>query len=132
MVRRAPGRRRTRTRGAHGATTGPSRSLVFDRSSVEGSNDPGTSPRVQIAELRLRGGSVNITRNAPATAEGELQIAADPDTVWQVLADLEGWPTWNPGIRSVALDGPLAPGSVFRWRAGTSLTSTLQVVDRPR
>jgi hypothetical protein len=75
---------------------------------------------------------VNINRNAPAIAEGELQIAADPDTVWQVLADLERWPRWNPDVRSIALDGPLAPGSVFRWRAGTSLTSTLKVVDRPR
>jgi uncharacterized protein YndB with AHSA1/START domain len=75
---------------------------------------------------------VNINRDAPATAEGEVQISANPDTVWQVLADLERWPTWNPDIRSIALDGPLAPGSVFRWKAGTSLTSTLQVVDRPR
>jgi uncharacterized protein YndB with AHSA1/START domain len=75
---------------------------------------------------------MNIDRNAPATAEGEVHIAADPDTVWQVLADLDRWPRWNPDIRSIALEGPLEPGSVFRWRAGTSLTSTLQVVDRPR
>jgi uncharacterized protein YndB with AHSA1/START domain len=76
---------------------------------------------------------VDIDRGAPATAEGELQIAADPETVFSVIAAIEQWPSWNPGVRSVDLAGPVAPGTVFRWKAGPStLTSTLQVVDRPR
>jgi uncharacterized protein YndB with AHSA1/START domain len=75
---------------------------------------------------------VDIDREAPATAEGERRIDAPPDTVFAVLADLERWPSWNPGVRSVTVEGPVAPGTVFRWRAGaTSLTSTLQVVDPP-
>jgi len=75
---------------------------------------------------------MEIDRNAPATAEGELQIAADPQTVFAVISALDQWPSWNPDVKSVRVEGPVQPGTVFRWKAGpSSLTSTLQVVDRP-
>jgi uncharacterized protein YndB with AHSA1/START domain len=76
---------------------------------------------------------MDIDRNAPATAEGELQIAAPPDTVWAVITDLPAWPTWNPDVKSMAFEGPLEPGSMFRWKSGSaSLVSTLKSVDAPR
>jgi hypothetical protein len=76
---------------------------------------------------------MDIDRTAPATAEQELQIDADASTVFSVLAALDEWPSWNPGVRSVQLDGPVEPGTVFRWKAGPStLTSKLEVVDPPR
>jgi uncharacterized protein YndB with AHSA1/START domain len=76
---------------------------------------------------------MDIDRSAPATAQGELQIEAAPEVVWDVISDLERWPSWIPDIKSVAVDGPLAPGTVFRWRSrSASLTSTLATVDPPR
>jgi uncharacterized protein YndB with AHSA1/START domain len=76
---------------------------------------------------------MEINRAAPATADGEIHIVAAPETVWDIIAAIDEWPTWNPDVRSVRLDGPPAPGSVFKWKSGPStLTSTLQVVDRPR
>ena len=57
-------------------------------------------------------------RNAPVFAEGSITIAAPRELVWQVLTDLEGWPAWNPGVKSLALSGPLAVGATFRWKAG--------------
>ncbi len=76
---------------------------------------------------------MDIDRDAPATAEGEIQIAATPETVWAVMSDLSGWPAWNSDVKSMAVDGPIAPGSTFRWKAGSaSLVSTLQVADAPR
>jgi hypothetical protein len=75
---------------------------------------------------------MEINRNAPATAEGELQIAADPQTVYAVISSIDQWPSWNPDVKSVTLQGPVQPGTLFRWKAGPScLTSTLQVVDPP-
>jgi uncharacterized protein YndB with AHSA1/START domain len=75
---------------------------------------------------------MEINRNAPATARGELQIAADPQTVFAVLSSIDQWPSWNPDIKSVELQGPVQPGTVFRWKSGpSSLTSALQVVDPP-
>jgi uncharacterized protein YndB with AHSA1/START domain len=75
---------------------------------------------------------VEVNSDAPAFASAETVIAAPPQTVWDVLADLERWPEWNPDVRSVAVEGPVAPGTRFRWKAGPgTITSTLQQADRP-
>ena len=53
--------------------------------------------------------------------------------MFSVISAIDQWPSWNPDVRSVSLEGPVQPGTVFRWKAGpSSLTSTLQVVDPPR
>ena len=75
---------------------------------------------------------MDINRKAPATAEGEIQIAADPETVFSVISAIDEWPSWNPDVKSVKVEGPVQPGKIFRWKTGPgSLTSTLRVVDRP-
>jgi uncharacterized protein YndB with AHSA1/START domain len=75
---------------------------------------------------------VEIDRSAPATAEGQLQIAAPPDIVWEIIADVNAWPSWNADVKAARIEGPLVPGTVFRWKSGpSSLTSKLEVVDPP-
>jgi hypothetical protein len=75
---------------------------------------------------------MEINRSAPATAAGELQIDADPQTVFSVISGIDGWPSWNGDVESATLEGPLQPGTVFRWKSGpTKLVSTLQVVEPP-
>jgi uncharacterized protein YndB with AHSA1/START domain len=76
---------------------------------------------------------VDINRTAPATASGEALIAADPETVFSVISAIEEWPAWHPDVKSAQLEGAVEPGTVFRWKVGSSsLTSTLRVVDPPR
>ena len=76
---------------------------------------------------------MEIHENAPVVARSQVRIAADPETVWELLTDLERWPTWKSDVRSVALHGALRPGTIFVWKAGPgTITSTLQEVDRPR
>jgi hypothetical protein len=41
---------------------------------------------------------VQADRNAPVYGTGEVEVAADPDAVWGVPADIQGWPGWNPDI----------------------------------
>jgi hypothetical protein len=63
----------------------------------------------------------------------EAEIAAAPEAVWEVLTAFERWPSWNPDVKSMAVQGPVAPGSVFRWKAGPgTITSTIQRVEPPR
>lgn len=64
--------------------------------------------------------SVRINHEAPIVLSGELEVDAAPEVVWEVLSNVEGWPGWNPEVKSATLEGELRAGSVFRWRAGPS------------
>jgi uncharacterized protein YndB with AHSA1/START domain len=76
---------------------------------------------------------MDVDRNAAVIAEAEIEVAAPPETVWEVISDIERWPTWNPEVKSMALSGRVAPGAEFRWKAGgVSITSRLEEVDPPR
>jgi hypothetical protein len=49
-----------------------------------------------------------------------------------VLTAFERWPSWNRAVKSMTMQGNVAPGSVFRWKAGPgTITSTIQRVERP-
>lgn len=73
-----------------------------------------------------------IDPKAPVKASAELEVAAPPQVVWDLLADFARWPDWNPVVSDVQMEGPLAPGTVFRWKTGAAaITSTLQHVAAP-
>lgn len=75
---------------------------------------------------------MEINSNAPVVASSEILVEAPIDTVWEVLSDINGWPTWNPAVNEASLQGGLVPGSVFRWKAGPGgITSILREIDRP-
>ena len=66
-------------------------------------------------------------------AASEIEIAAEPDAVWDVLTDFQGWPAWNPDVKSMFIRGDVAPGTQFEWKSGpVSITSTIERVARPR
>ena len=74
-----------------------------------------------------------ITEDAPVVARAELEIDATVDTVWGVLTAIGEWPAWNPDVKSVSFDGPVATGSTFRWKAGPgTINSTIEHIERPR
>lgn len=74
---------------------------------------------------------MDINKNAPVITAGEIEIDADPDIVWDVMAGIDRWPAWNPDIKSASLESELAPGSRFRWKAGPgTISSTIQQVER--
>lgn len=72
---------------------------------------------------------MDVPREAPATAAAQAVIEAPVERVWSVLADIDGWSRWNPDVSRTKLQGPLAPGTRFRWKAGgLPIVSTLQEV----
>jgi uncharacterized protein YndB with AHSA1/START domain len=74
-----------------------------------------------------------INRHAPVVGASELDIAASPEAIWEVLTAFERWPSWNRDVKSMTMEGEVAPGSVFRWKAGPgTITSTIRRVERPR
>jgi len=75
---------------------------------------------------------MHINESAPVIARRELEVAASPELVWDLLSKIDRWPDWNPAVRT-ASQPVLKEGAVFRWRAGpAALTSTLVQVERPR
>jgi hypothetical protein len=74
-----------------------------------------------------------IDQAAAVSGSDQIEIEAPQETVWEVLATFEEWPSWNPDVKSMSIEGPVAPGTEFRWKAGPgTIISTLQHVDRPR
>ena len=70
---------------------------------------------------------------ASVTGRAETQIDAAPEVVWEVLARLENWPSWNSDVKWMRFEGPLAPGTEFRWKAGPgTIVSRLDKVEAPR
>ena len=77
--------------------------------------------------------AMEVNKNAPVVSTAEIEIAASSQAVWDVLTDLENWPSWNPDVKSMSVQGDLAAGSVFRWKAGPgTITSTIERVEAPR
>lgn len=73
---------------------------------------------------------MTVDRNAPLVARQEIMIAARREKVWALLTDIERWPEWQSDVSSARLEGPLAPGTVFRWKAkGLGITSTIEMVE---
>jgi len=76
---------------------------------------------------------IKINENAPAIARSNVMIDADPESVWNVLTDIENWPYWNPDVKNVVMDDKFSVGSKFKWKAGPgTITSKLQVIDKPK
>jgi hypothetical protein len=76
---------------------------------------------------------MEINGTAPVVAHSELEIAADPTTVWDVLTTIAAWPSWNPDVKSASIEGKFAPGTQFRWKPGPStIKSTVEQVEPPR
>ncbi|AXL93012.1 hypothetical protein C4J65_35660 [Streptomyces sp. CB09001] len=68
---------------------------------------------------------------APVTAISRVRIEAPPATVWRLLHDLPGWPSWVPQVASVRQGpGGTVPDEQFRWKlGGMPIRSTLAVVE---
>jgi uncharacterized protein YndB with AHSA1/START domain len=74
-----------------------------------------------------------INKQAPINGSSEIEIAAAPGVVWEVLTAFESWPSWNPDVKSMSMNGPVAEGSIFRWKAGpATITSTIRRAEPPR
>jgi uncharacterized protein YndB with AHSA1/START domain len=77
--------------------------------------------------------SMTVNKKAPVIADSETVIAAQPDDVWEILTDFESWPTWNPDVKWMSIEGEPLPGTDFRWKAGpATIKSRIQEVERPR
>jgi hypothetical protein len=68
--------------------------------------------------------------DAPVYRSQSVEVAAPIDVVWDVMASVDKWPEWSPDVREAVLDGPVAEGTTFHWKAGPGkIHSTFRCVD---
>lgn len=72
----------------------------------------------------------SLDEKAPVNAVAEISVAAPAEKVWRLISEIDRWPTWNPVVRDVCIDGGVAVDASFTWVNGKSrIRSTLAVVD---
>ncbi len=71
-----------------------------------------------------------VDTKAPLWARKEIIIEAPLENVWNLQTTIENWPQWQSDITAAQLEGGLAVGSIFRWKAkGLKIVSTLHTVE---
>jgi uncharacterized protein YndB with AHSA1/START domain len=60
---------------------------------------------------------MNIDHNAPLSAKIDIFISAPLEKVWSKLTEIDQWSEWQPDVTSSKLDGRLAVGTLFHWKA---------------
>jgi uncharacterized protein YndB with AHSA1/START domain len=76
---------------------------------------------------------MRVDEQAPVIGSSEGLVAAPSEVVWDVLTDFEGWPGWNPDVKAMTVEGAVAEGTKFRWKAGPgTIRSRVERLDRPR
>ena len=75
----------------------------------------------------------STTRRAPIEVRNEIVVCASIERVWDLLTDVERWPSWYRACRWVRVESPgSARLPVFRWKAHpVELRSTVVVSNRP-
>lgn len=72
---------------------------------------------------------ITVDETAPVIVRLSTVIDAPLRAVWELHTDIAAWPTWNTDVEHAEINGPLAPGSSFRWRThGLDISSTVHEV----
>jgi Polyketide cyclase / dehydrase and lipid transport len=53
-----------------------------------------------------------------AVHERSHTTSASPERVWAIWSDTATWPSWNPDVRSITLDGPFSSGTTGTMTTG--------------
>jgi hypothetical protein len=79
----------------------------------------------RVSALLLRPATAS---RPPIEVRNEIVIAASAERVWDLLTDVEGWPSWYRACRWVRVESTAS----FRWKAHpVVLRSTVVAADRP-
>jgi uncharacterized protein YndB with AHSA1/START domain len=101
--------------------------------SKESRDEHSAAEHRQPSTARLGGDSiVTLNEHAPVLASSEVAIAADQQTVWNVLTAFERWPDWNADVSTMWLQGDGKAGTTFRWKTrSNTINSRIEHVDPP-
>ena len=74
--------------------------------------------------------TTEVNWEAPVKNSKSIFIQSTPSRVWQVLTNINLWPSWMSDVKTAHLKGALAPQTTFDWKEqGLKVHSTLHTVD---
>lgn len=74
-----------------------------------------------------------VDQHASVRAVSESTIDAPLARVWQLMIEVDRWSWWNPALRDISVDGPVAVDMTFAWtNSNARIRSRFAVVDPPR
>lgn len=74
-----------------------------------------------------------VDHRLPILSVGDIDVAAPPDLVWDVLTGIDNWPSWDPNTSAASVAGAIEEGTTFSFKAGPgTIRSVIGPVDRPR
>jgi uncharacterized protein YndB with AHSA1/START domain len=74
-----------------------------------------------------------LDQEAPIVTARETVIEATIATVWRLISDPAAWPSFDPTVSDVHVDGSVAPDAEFRRRVGhTKIRAVFAVVEPER
>lgn len=59
----------------------------------------------------------------------ELNVNNTPEQIWQVFVDTANWKQWNPGVKSIKIEGPFVSGTWFSMELPDGEIVRSQLVD---
>jgi len=81
----------------------------------------------QTHRERITGNIKNIDNDSLLNTQKDILISAPLEKVWSELNEINQWPEWQPDVAFSKLDGKLAEGTLFHWKANCpNITSTIQ------
>ena len=77
-----------------------------------------------LASIHERALTGHVQEDAPLHARRSITIAAPRGRVFALVADVAGWPAWQPNVTKVTPPAALRPGARFTWVNGKSEISS--------
>jgi hypothetical protein len=105
--------------------------VAFGAGPAQAAASPAISGVGAVAARVLRCGAAGIETTAPVISSGEIIVHAPLSTVYDLQTDVDRWTSWRADVVSAYRldDGPLHPGSNFRWETGgLTVISTVAAV----
>lgn len=99
--------------------------------------EPGNPlPQAASSPEQIRWPAQYQPQDASFFVHNEVEIAAPPEVVWEILTQAEAWPQWYEGAEAVqvlgATDGVLTVSASFSWSTmGLDFTSVIKEFDPP-
>src|SRR5947209_5765390 len=87
-------------------------------------------PVRHIGDAALESGRGHRSRRfTVATHERSREADAPAERVWRIWSDPSTWPSWNPDVVSISLDGPFAAGTTGKMTTKAGGTHTIRLAE---